>query len=69
MPGKTASQLRVQRPGLAEHDSGGLPGEEANEELAVAAGVRATRSLRSGGTPRDVPALVAYFVRGRRGET
>jgi predicted dehydrogenase len=38
--------------------------------MAVAAGVRATESLRDGGTPRDVPALdpelVAYFARGQR---
>jgi hypothetical protein len=41
--------------------------------MAVAAGVRATESLRDGGTPRDVPPLapelVAHFERGQvRGE-
>ncbi|MBP2479550.1 putative dehydrogenase [Crossiella equi] len=38
--------------------------------MAVAAGVRATESLRDGGTPREVPALApglrAYFERGQR---
>jgi predicted dehydrogenase len=37
--------------------------------MAVAAGVRATQSLRDGGTPREVPALdpelIAYFERGQ----
>ncbi|AZM56864.1 oxidoreductase [Streptomyces sp. WAC 01529] len=37
--------------------------------MAVAAGVGATRSLRDGGTPREVPALdpalIAYFERGQ----
>ncbi|MEU6763134.1 Gfo/Idh/MocA family oxidoreductase [Streptomyces sp. NPDC046853] len=37
--------------------------------MAVAAGVRATQSLRDGGTPREVPdldpELVAYFERGQ----
>jgi predicted dehydrogenase len=37
--------------------------------MAVAAGFRATQSLRDGGTPREVPALdpelVAYFERGQ----
>ncbi|ATL32187.1 Gfo/Idh/MocA family protein [Streptomyces formicae] len=37
--------------------------------MAVAAGVRATESLRDGGTPREVPALdpelIAYFERGQ----
>lgn len=37
--------------------------------MAVAAGVRATASLRDGGTPREVPELdpelVAYFERGQ----
>jgi predicted dehydrogenase len=38
--------------------------------MAVAAGVRATESLRDGGTPREVPPLdpdlVAYFERGQQ---
>lgn len=37
--------------------------------MAVAAGVRATQSLRDGGTPRRSPALapelIAYFERGQ----
>ncbi|WP_371526110.1 Gfo/Idh/MocA family oxidoreductase [Streptomyces sp. NBC_01283] len=37
--------------------------------MAVAAGVRATQSLRDGGTPREVPVLdpelIAYFERGQ----
>ncbi|TGA95887.1 Gfo/Idh/MocA family oxidoreductase [Streptomyces sp. MZ04] len=37
--------------------------------MAVAAGVRATQSLRDGGTPREVPTLdpelIAYFERGQ----
>jgi hypothetical protein len=38
--------------------------------MAVAAGVRATESLRSGGLPREIPPLdpelIAYFERGQR---
>ncbi|MFH8791358.1 Gfo/Idh/MocA family protein [Streptomyces sp. NPDC017941] len=50
-------------------DGGATDTSPVAARMAVAAGVRATQSLRDGGTPREVPELapelVAYFARGQ----
>lgn len=50
-------------------DGGATDTSPVAARMAVAAGVRATQSLRDGGTPREVPALdpelVAHFARGQ----
>ena len=53
-------------------DGGDTDVSPISARAAVAAGVLATRSLRSGSVPFDVPELdaelAAYFHRGQRGQ-